>query len=267
MAYFDEVIRVESVQAEIEGENTVKSVVWQLPVEAMIKDLKARYGFDATCESIRELYSHAYHPNRSEGFFAKSIILVEGATEQYALPIYAEAAGYPLDQLNISVVDSGGKGTMDRLYRIFNELGIPCFILFDYDKNSNDKNIVDKSKELLSLLGEPTAPPNEIFIRNNVACFPNKWEKDLSPEIPDVKNLTGNARKEMGLHGESGKPLIARYIANKLTSQKPSIVPASIQSILEKAIAVKWEKCCLCELQEWEISFVPNTMNIEANRF
>ena len=103
-------------------------------MEAMIDDLKARRGVKATSDSMRQLYSHAYHPNRSEGFFAKSIILVEGATEQYSLPIYAEAVGHPFDSLNISVVDSGGKGTMDRLYRIFNELGIPCFMLFDYDK-------------------------------------------------------------------------------------------------------------------------------------
>ena len=46
VAYFDEVIRVESVQEEIDGRNTVKSVVWQLPMEAMIEDLKDRRGID-----------------------------------------------------------------------------------------------------------------------------------------------------------------------------------------------------------------------------
>jgi len=250
VAYFDEVIRAESVQEEIDGRNTVKSVVWQLPMEAMIEDLKDRRGIDGTIDSMRELYSHAYHPNRSEGFFAKSIILVEGPTEQYALPIYAETAGHPLDSMNISVVDSGGKGSMDRLYRIFNELGIPCFMLFDYDKDNGDKNIVDKSVELLGLIGEDTNPPSAILIRDNVACFPNKWETDLATEIPDVEGLTGDARKVMGLHGDSGKPLIARYIARKLTTQDPPVIPASIQSILQKAVAVKWEKSCLCESQQ-----------------
>jgi len=249
VAYFDEVIRVESSQEEIDGKNTVKSKVWQLPMWAMIEDLKARYGIDATDVSMRELYSHAYHPNRSEGFFAKSIILVEGATEQYALPIYAETSGHQLDALNISVVDSGGKGSMDRLYRIFNELGIPCFILFDYDKGNGDKKIVEKSVELLGLLGRPTDPPDAIMIHDNAACFPHKWETDLAPEIPNVEQLTTDARRVMGLPGNSGKPLVARYIARKLTSQDPPIVPPSIHSILEKAVAVKWERCCLCELQ------------------
>ena len=182
-------------------------------------------------------------------FFAKSIILVEGATEQYALPIYAEASGHQLDALNICVVDSGGKGSMDRLYRIFNELGIPCFILFDYDNGNKDNKIVEKSVELLGLLGEPTGPPAAIMIRDNVACFPHKWETDLAHEIPGVEQLTTDARRDMGLPGNSGKPLVARYIARKLTSQSPPVIPPSIHSILEKAVAVKWEKCCLCELQ------------------
>ena len=248
VAYFDEIIRVESIQEKIEEKNTVRSVVWQLPMMAMIEDLKARHGIDATDESMRELYSHAYHPNRSEGFFAKSIILVEGPTEQYALPIYAEAAKYPLDSLNVSVVDSGGKGTMDRLYRIFNELGIPCFMLFDYDKDNDDKNIVEKSKELLELLGENTDPPSAVLIHDNVACFPHKWETDIATEIQDVDKLTANARKTMGLHGDSGKPLIARYIARELTSREKPVIPPSIQSILQKAVSVKWSKCCLCKL-------------------
>ena len=250
VAYFDEVIRVESVQEELEGKNTVKSVVWQLSMEAMIEDLKNRYNVDATDGSMRELYSHAYHPHRSEGFFAKSIILVEGPTEQYALPIYAETAGYPLDSMNISVVDSGGKGSMDRLYQIFNELGIPCYLLFDYDKDNRNTKIIDKSVELLGLIGEDTDPPIKILIRDSVACFPNKWETDLAPEIPNVEELTSDARKVMGLHEDSGKPLVARYIARKLTTLDPPVIPATIQSILKKAVAVKWGKSCLYRGQQ-----------------
>lgn len=251
VAYFDEVIRTEAIQEKVGDNKTVSSRVWQLPIKKMLDDLAARHpGTKPTDDSMRELYSHAYHPNRSEGFFAKSIILVEGPTEQYALPIYAEAAGYPLDSLNVSIVDSGGKGSMDRLYRIFNELGIPCYMLFDYDKESKDKNIVDKSKELLGLLDEATDPPTTICVKDKFACFPNNWETDLAEETPGSDKLTTEAKKLMGLHSDTGKPLIARYIARKLISQDPPVVPPSIQEILGKAVEVKWEKCCLCELQQ-----------------
>ncbi len=250
VAYFDEVIRVEAVQEKEEDQNTIKSKIWQLPMEVMIKDLKARRNIDATPDSMRELYSHAYHPNRSEGFFAKSIILVEGATEQYALPIYSEAMGHLLDNMNISVVDSGGKGTMDRLYRIFNELGIPCYLLFDYDKDNNDNNIVEKSKELLGLLEAETDPSDSILIEDKFAYFPNKWETDLSPEIPNIEQLTRDARNELGLSSSSGKPLVARYISKKLTNQSPPLIPNSIRSIISKAVSVKWKKCCLRSIAE-----------------
>jgi hypothetical protein len=134
---------------------------------------------------------------------------------------------------------------MDRLLRIFNELHIPCYLLFDYDSGNADKNIIDKSKELLEMGGESQEPPATLFVGKGIACFPRKWEADLKPELPGVDALTGAARSELGLSDDSGKPLIARYIARKLTSQNPSYVPPSIKKIVEAAINVTWKKSCL----------------------
>jgi len=246
VAYFDEIIRVEAIQHTNGKTKTVESKIWQLPVCKLVEDLKIRFPeSNPSDESIRELYANAYHPMRSEGFFAKRIILLEGATEQYALPIYAEALGKSLDHLGVSVVDCGGKGPMDRLYRIFNELGMPCYLLFDYDKNSKDKNTIGKSRELLEMAGEATEVPSGILIKDRVSCFPEKWEIDLAKEIADLSDLTTKARNELGLKDDSGKPLIARYIARRLTSKEPPFIPPSIKSILENAIKIEWEKSCL----------------------
>jgi hypothetical protein len=68
---------------------------------------------------------------------------------------------------------------------------------------------------------------------------------DLRPEIPDIDKLTNEARKALGLSSDSGKPLIARYVARKITSQYPPLVPPSLKAIIEKAIAVTWRKSCL----------------------
>ncbi|MBI4548381.1 MAG: ATP-dependent endonuclease [Ignavibacteriae bacterium] len=248
VAYFHEIVRVEILQKSGSNHKTVESNVWQLSMAKMIEDIEERHQKlkgQITDISMRELYSHAYHPTRSEGFFAKSVILVEGPTEQYSLPIYADALGYPLDNLNISVVDCGGKGQMDRLYRVFNELGIPCYILFDYDSSNTDKEIIKKSKELLAMVGEKTDPQEKVFVSDKLAYFPHKWEIDLANEIPEIDKLTSKARAVLSLAHDSGKPLAARYIARQLTSQKPPFVPTSINSILEKAVAIKWEKSCL----------------------
>jgi hypothetical protein len=195
---------------------------------------------------MRDLYSNAYNPRRNEGFFASKIILVEGVTEEYSLPIYADALeDCAFDPHGISVVECGGKGAMDRLFRVFNELHIPCYLLFDYDSGNTDKNITDKSKELLALVGEKLDAPQSLLVADGVACFPKKWEVDLAGEIPDSDHLVAEARREMGLSDDSGKPLIARYVARKLTSLNPAVVPPSLRSIIEQAVAVAWKRSCL----------------------
>jgi hypothetical protein len=137
--------------------------------------------------------------------------------------------------------------TMDRLFRIFNELRIACYILFDYDSANSEKNIIDKSKELLALANERQDAPESLFVADGVACFPHKWEVDLKDEITDANAITGKARNALGLSADndSGKPLIARYIARELTSRNPAFVPPSIKRIIEKAVMVTWKQSCL----------------------
>jgi putative ATP-dependent endonuclease of the OLD family len=216
----------------------------------MVEDLEARFPKlkgKVTPESMRDRYSHAYNPRRNEGFFASKIMLVEGLSEEYSLPIYADALQKcAFDPQGISVVECGGKGAMDRLYRIFNELHIPCYTLFDYDSDNSDQDIIDKSRELLALAGEPQDAPDSLFVADAIACFPKKWETDLKVEIPDADTLAAEGRRELGLSDDSGKPLIARYIARKLTSRIPPHVPPTLKAIIERAVAVTWRKSCLC---------------------
>jgi putative ATP-dependent endonuclease of the OLD family len=249
VAYFDEIVRMEMKVETIDGKKTTASSAWQLPMEKMINDLETRVPSlkgTITPESMRDRYSHAYNPRRNEGFFAWKIILVEGATEEYSLPIYADALpDCDFDRKGISVVECGGKGLIDRLFRIFNELRIPCYIVFDYDCENSDKMTIEKSKELLALAGESQDAPSTLFVGDAMACFPKTWESDLRPEIPNADSLMAEARKDLGLGDNSGKPLIARHIARRLTSQDPPFVPPSVKTIVEKAVAVTWKASCL----------------------
>lgn len=249
VAHFDEIVRMEVGFDTSNGSRTRVSRAWQLPMSKMIEDLEGRCPHlkgQITPESMRELYSHAYNPRRNEGFFASKIILVEGLTEEYSLPIYAD--GLPncaFDPQGISVVECGGKGMMDRLYRVFNELHIPCYILFDYDSGNQDADVIKKSKELLALVGTPQDAPKSVFVSDRVACFPTKWETELKKEIPDADALSALARKELGLKDDGHKPLVARYIARQLIRRDPPFVPQSLKTIIEKAVAVTWEQSCL----------------------
>lgn len=266
VAYFDEIIRLESICEKTDGKKTTVSRAWQLPMARMLHDLETRFQSlrgKATPESMRDLYSNAYNPRRNEGFFASKIILVEGLTEEYSLPIYADALpGCAFDPQGISVVECGGKIPMDRLFRIFNELRIPCYILFDYDSGNSNKNIINKSKELLALAGESQDEPQALFVADGIACFPKKWENYLKSEIPDVDALVAEAKEKLGLSDDTGKPLIARYLARKLTSRNPAVVPPSLKTIIEKAVAVTWKKSCL-QVSTFPAS--PNTAGVKGN--
>ena len=78
-------------------DESYESYPTQLSISTMIEDLKARKGVDATEEGIREQYSHVFNPMINEGFFADKVVIVEGPSEQYALPIYGDGIGYDLD--------------------------------------------------------------------------------------------------------------------------------------------------------------------------
>jgi len=247
--YFDEIVRVEREPTRpptpgVPAETTLK----QLPMVPMIDDLVARHpklADSVTAPSMRDRYSHAYTPTRNEGFFAKRVILVEGQTESYSLPIYAEALGHDFDRLGVSVIECGGKDQIDRLYRVFNELGIPCYVLFDYDKNNTKKEAVQASRNLLQFLGETVEEPDKAQVSDRFACFAETWERDLKPEVPNHDRLVTEARTQLGLHGDTGKPLIARYIARKLATAVPPVVPPTLKKIIEKAVSVTCQGTCL----------------------
>ena len=248
VAYFDEIIRLESKREDEDGINTTVSSAWQMPMTPMIDDLIARYpvaSSTVTGESIRERYAHAYSPNRNEGFFASRVIIVEGATEEYSLPVYADAMGIDFDSLGVSVIECGGKNSIDRLYRVFNELGLPCYVIFDYDYGNSDNSIIQTSKDLLTFLSLETGVPAGVQVTEKTTYFRTTWEKELSNEIVDLDLMTAAARNELGLKSGSGKPLIARHVARSLISGNPAFVPPSVKAAIEAAMAVEWSGTCL----------------------
>jgi putative ATP-dependent endonuclease of OLD family len=249
VAYFDEIVRIEAPDrggAPLPPGACPKR--FQLPVQSLIDDLESRVPKlkgTLTPASMRERYSHAYTTSRNEGFFARRVILVEGQTETYSLPLYAQGIGQDLDGLGVAVVECGGKGQMDRLYRVFCELGIICYPVFDYDLGNTDKGVRRDTDGLLALLGRADIKdPATTVITDTFSCFSKDWEAGVSHEIPDYAKLKAEAKDFLGLKDES-KPLVARYVAAKLVEADPPIVPPTVKAIIEKALAAKHPGTCL----------------------
>jgi len=234
--YFDQIciMRREKV------DQRYKSTPTQLPIAKFIEDLKARKGIDATEKGIRERYSHVFNPMINEGFFGDKVIIVEGPSEQYSLPIYADALGYNLDKNNVSVVHCDGKGQMDRLLRVFNGFKIPTYLWFDGDKDSNKQAMKEKTLELLELSGHKVEKIDDVktLVSDKFAVLEFKLETTLKEEIEDYETLTQQAVEELG--SSLGKPLIHRFIANRLKQKidkgesPEEAIPETIVKIVNK---------------------------------
>lgn len=68
-----------------------------------------------------------------EIYFARAVVLGEGASEQVVLPALAAAKGIPIDQSFVAVVPLGGRH-VNHMWRLLHDLGIPHLTLLDLDR-------------------------------------------------------------------------------------------------------------------------------------
>ena len=71
---------------------------------------------------------------RSEMFFARAVVLVEGQTERLALPAIFRAMGHDVDALGIAITEVGGKANLPLAMQLLRQLHIPFVVVFDTDR-------------------------------------------------------------------------------------------------------------------------------------
>jgi putative ATP-dependent endonuclease of the OLD family len=129
-----------------------------------IDDLHMRLGISSSKDDLRLHYSNAYEntgnsKEANEAFFANKIILVEGQSENLILPYFFSKENFEYVKKGISIVCCGSKGELDRFYRLYTEFGIPCYVVFDGDKQlvgtKEEKSNIRKNRNLFSIL-DPT---------------------------------------------------------------------------------------------------------------
>lgn len=90
-------------------------------------------------ESAHKMHKFVQRQN-SELFFSRFIVLFEGETEQYALPIFAEAFfGCRPDSQGLSFVNVTGVGNYDSFLKISERLRIPWVIFSDAEQDAKRK--------------------------------------------------------------------------------------------------------------------------------
>lgn len=248
--YFDEIF---VVRKEKDKTGNISTNVSQLGVMQLISDVKALYpATNPTAKSISEIYHNICCNSRNEGFFAQKVVLVEGATEDFSLPIYFDAIGYNLDRYSISLINAEGKGNIDRLYRIYNEFKIPTYIIIDGDSGKDkDGDSKKLTKDILEMLYLPTADYPPTIVGENFAIFQVDYETTLKSEIAEYNAFESEARKILGIKGDAGKGMVAKIVAEKLiekghTGGEPKkYIPKTIQDICARIKDLKWSRSVL----------------------
>jgi putative ATP-dependent endonuclease of the OLD family len=175
----------------------------------------------------REKLRQALDPERSELFFARRILVVEGDTERLSLPEFAKKLDLDIDGAAATVVEVGGKRNLIDFAELAISFGIPTGVL--YDRDSNDfRGKKDEEATYNNMLDGLAKPDGSV----RVWCLDPDYEACARKAVGDVPYQTLMQRYPEEQYGK-GKARRGRMIA----ADKDMPVPAPISEALRWATA------------------------------
>lgn len=151
------------------------------------------------------------------GFFADKVVLVEGPTEELALPEYLREVDFDVLTEGVEILGVGGKGNLAKWWRMFTLYGIPTYVIFDND--DNDDGDGSRRRDALRTLDvdgdeiNAVVGTDEWLIEEDYAVFGIDFEEALRDRFVGYEDLEDEAAERIG---NNSKPFIARYVARQL---------------------------------------------------
>jgi len=210
-----------------------------------------------TLENISEFYATTSNYRLNEGFFAKTLFLVEGETEELCLPILFKHFGINPDSSGISFIAVNGKNQIPKYWRLFYSFGIRTKIIIDNDddedgnKRASNKNIAScfntTIDEILDIEDEENIKvlhyENEDLFNQDIfvlkkdfeTAFKEDYQKYCEEQSLDdkYKEIYDEANDLIKPVKNSQKGQLARYIVNRILSENPDYKPNFINTIIE----------------------------------
>ena len=167
-------------------------------------------------DTIIPFYSNHSTSRILNGFFANKIVLVEGTTEELALPLYLEKVGLDTLKEGIEVINVSGKGNLAKWWRLFTLYEIPTFVCFDND-SQNDGN-GNKRKDALKAIGIPEEEIESLLteehwnINDNFCVFGEDFEQTMRASFNAYETKETEVKERLG----DSKHIVAREVAYEL---------------------------------------------------
>ena len=212
-------------------------------MDAVAEELWKAHGSQGkkyTGETLRPRLQAVMTPWMNEGFFADTVVLVEGEDDRAAILGMAKFMGHDFDSSGITVVPCFGKTNLDRPLIIFRHLEIPVYVIWDGDHGASDPK-PENNKSLLRILNQPEEEwPG--FVGESSACFRVNLEKTLEDELGKdlFECLLATAQQEFGItkkgHALKNAAVIQRIINDASCSNQ---VSKSLQDIVTNIVTLK----------------------------
>lgn len=187
-------------------------------------------------ETIIPFYANNSTSHILSAFFANKIILVEGATEELALPIYFERLGFDPTEFGIEIIGVGGKGNLAKWWRLFTLYKIPTFICFDNDAKTEDKDS-SRRKDALKAIGISDEELEAVLSIENWSAsdrfcvFGADFETTMRASFSDYIKIEKQTIETLG---SNSKNLIARETAKLVDLQCDSEGKNQMNDLIER---------------------------------
>ncbi len=238
--YSDSGERSEAFEASIEGYSRQEASHKLAAVHESSPDMFTGTSF--------ETYSASVITNQiNEGFFADKILFVEGITDQAVFETVDRKKNYGLLSKGIAVIALEGKTKIDRPYIIFDGLNIPCYIVFDNDKNhigtddeTDTKYFNRICQKLTGLInGDVLEDFPDESAQTLFACFEGSIEDYIKQEIGEkYDEYWEKAKNDREMKGDKAKknPAVRIALIENIYDGGDSL--PYIEQIIEAVIAM-----------------------------
>ena len=179
-------------------------------------------------ENIVDFYSTKLFSDQLKGMFAETIILVEGATEYFALPVYLKRSGYSLAEHGTEIVNCRGKDAIPLYWRLFKAYGYNCYAIFDCDRNAS------KTRDVFNGIfceEEWDTETENCIVRADYAYFGKDFESYLRTAIEDYTSMEQTISEKYHISSKPGK---AKAIAQHIEE-----IPHFIKDIADKLLIIE----------------------------
>ena len=222
---------------------------------------------------------------KSNLFFAKGIIMVEGDAETILLPVIADILGYPLEKYGVSIVNVGSTAFL-RYSRIMvrndgSTIGIPVSLVTDcdvrpYDDEDSGRRFVEKERESadavvakkekyeIGTIHAFVSPRWTLEYCLALSCLGERFHKAVhyGKKIKNSDKISLTAEKILDADRDAAKESedwSSLSNAEKAYKMYDSMLGDDGKSSLKAIVAQ-----CLASILKWDISIVPEGVGKES---